>query len=61
MGSRDSQWERLPAVAVKERCKPLVPEQGCSQSMCMSQGWVCVCGGGALGGYEAGDLSSVVN
>lgn len=45
MGSRDSQWERLPAVAVKERCKPLVPEQGCSQSMCMSQGWVCVCGG----------------
>lgn len=50
MGSRDSQWERLPAVAVKERCKPLVPEQGCSQSMCMSQGWVCV---GVGGRWEA--------
>lgn len=45
MESRDSQWERLPAVAVQERCKPLVPEQGCSQSMCMSQEWVCVWGG----------------
>lgn len=47
MESGDSQWERLPAVAVKERCKPLVPEQGCSQSMCeLGMGW----GVGVLGG-----------